>query len=274
MRHVAVKIAYLGEGFHGSQRQPVGSGLRTVESEILTKVHLVDKVPPDETDLRFASRTDAGVNSMGNVISFFTEFKDDYLLLKALNSVSEGVYYLSVADVPDWFNPRLDAKRSYRYSCPSERIDLDAFTRAAKVFEGHHDFKRFAKVGGQRRSTVMAIDSIEVRTNGDLIETDFVADYFLWHMIRRIMAAVIQVGKHLSDLDDVLSKLDGNDGTFGLAKPEGLTLLDVWYEGVTFRPPEKCPYPRRLSYDLYRDSLNRAFHEDLRDRYPRFFQSF
>lgn len=269
MRRVAVKVAYLGEGFHGSQRQPEGSGLRTVESEILEKVHLVDKVPPEQTDLRFASRTDAGVSALGNVISFFTEFKDDALLLRALNSVSNGVYYLSVAHVPDWFNPRANAKRSYRYSCPADRMDIDAFARAAKSFEGHHDFKRFAKVEEYYRSTVMTIDSVDVRVRDGLIETDFVADYFLWNMIRRIMAAVMQVGRHMSDLDDVLAKLDGDDGTFGLAKPEGLTLLDVWYEDVEFVAPDECPYEKKISYDLYRDALDRTFHETIRDRYPR-----
>ena len=267
MRRVAVKIAYLGETFHGSQRQPEDLNLRTVESEILEKIHIVDKVPPEDADLKFASRTDAGVNALGNVVTFRTEFRDSFLLLRALNAVSNDVYYLSVAEVPDSFNPRMAAKRSYRYDCPAARIDLEKFAEAAKAFEGHHDFKRFAKVEGGCRATVMTIDSVDVRRKGDIIETNFVAEYFLWNMIRRIMAAVIQVGKGMSTLDDVLAKLDGDDGTFGRAIPEGLTLLDVSYEGISFESPEECPYREGLDYDIYRDSINSAFHAALRSRY-------
>mgnify|MGYP000510815070 FL=1 len=45
MRRVAVKIAYLGDGFNGSQIQPPETGLRTVAGEILDKLILVDHVP-------------------------------------------------------------------------------------------------------------------------------------------------------------------------------------------------------------------------------------
>lgn len=267
MKRVAVKVAYLGENFHGSQRQPESRGLRTVESEMLDKILLVDKVSPGQVDLRFASRTDAGVSALGNVVCFHTEFEDNDLLLRALNSVSDGVYYRAWAEVPEWFNPRMAAKRSYRYTCPSHRIDFERFAEAAKIFEGHHDFKRFAKVEEKYRNTVMAIDSVETRMGDGVIETDFVADYFLWNMIRRIMAAVMQVGKGTTTVDDVLSKLDGDDGTFGLAKPGGLTLLDVSYGDVAFSHPIRCPYEKSIRQDTYRDALDSAFHGALRSYY-------
>lgn len=263
MRRVAVKIAYLGEGFSGSQIQPPSSGLRTVAGEILDKLLLVDHVPEERIDLRFASRTDAGVSALGNVVAFYTEFKDLGLLMRALNAVSRGVYYTGYAEIPDTFNPRMALKRYYRYAVPSRGIDLALFTEAAKLFEGHHDFRRFAR-NETGRSTVMAIDSVEVAERDGLIITDFCADYFLWNMIRRIMAAVIQVGKRMSSLDDVKGKLAGEDGTFGLAKPRGLTLLDITYPDITFERPERCPYEKNLRHDLYTDALRSEFHRSLR----------
>lgn len=262
MRRVAVKIAYLGEGFSGSQIQPPERGLRTVQGEVLANLLRVDHVPEDRIDLRFASRTDAGVSALGNVIVFYTEFSDDYTLLKAVNSVSDGVFYLSTADVDDSFNPRVAAKRMYRYTCPSYGIDLERFTEAAKLFEGHHDFRRFAK-NETGRSTVMVIDSVDVSTDGPTISVDFCADFYLWNMIRRIMAAVIQVGKGMTDCDDVKRKLAGEDGTFGLAKPVGLTLTDVTYDDIVFERPESCPYERNLRQALYLDSLRSDFHKSL-----------
>ena len=265
MRRVAVKIAYLGDGFNGSQIQPSETGLRTVAGEILDKLILVDHVPEDRIDLRFSSRTDSGVSALGNVVAFYTEFKDLGLLLQALNSVSRGVYYTGVAEISDTFNPRMADKRYYRYVTPSKNIDLARLTEAAKIFEGHHDFKRFAK-NETGRSTVMAIDSVEVRTGDGVIITDFCANYFLWNMIRRIMAAVIQVGNGMSSLDDVKEVLAGKDATFGLAKPCGLTLLNVTYPDLEFWRPETCPYTKRIDSDLYVDAMRLDFHRSL--NYP------
>jgi len=262
MRRVAVKIAYLGEDFFGSQIQPISRNLRTVQSEILKKVLLVDKVSEKDIDVKFSSRTDAGVSALGNVVCFHTEFKDLFLLLKALNSVSRGVYYKSAVEVPETFNPRIADKRYYRYTCPDHGIDLERFKEAAKLFEGHHDFMYFAK-NETGRSTVLCIDSVKVRHKKNIIMTDFCADYFLWNMIRRIMAAVIQVGKGMTNCEDLKRKLAGEDGTFGLAKPTGLTLLDVTYPNLKFPEPRECPYEKNLRQDLYLDSMRLAFHKSL-----------
>ncbi len=262
MRRVAVKIAYMGNEFNGSQIQPAETNLRTVAGEVLKNLALVDHVPPEEVDLRFASRTDAGVSALGNVITFYTEFKDLGLLLRAASSISHGVYYRSVAEIDDQFNPRIAWKRYYRYSLPDYNIDLDLFTEATKLFEGHHDFKRFAK-NETGKSTIMSIDRIEIKHTEGMITTDFCADYFLWNQIRRIMAAVIQVGKGMSTLDDVKAKLAGEDGTFGIAKPDGLTLLDVTYTDIEFQSPPYCPYEKRLRQEFYHDSLRQMFHKSL-----------
>lgn len=262
MRRVAVKIAYLGDEFNGSQIQPSETNLRTVAGEILQNLALVDHVPPEKTELKFASRTDAGVSALGNVITFYTEFKDLGLLLRAVNSISHGVYYTGITEVSDSFNPRMAEKRFYRYITPDHRIDIEKFKEAAHLFEGHHDYKRFAK-NETGKSTVMVIDYVKVSHENGMIITDFRADYFLWNMIRRIMAAIIQVGKGMSSLDDVKAKLAGEDGTFGIAKPDGLTLLDVTYPDLEFWKPDFCPYEKRIRQDLYIDSLKLLFHKSL-----------
>ena len=109
----------------------------------------------------------------------------------------------------------------------------------------------------------MAIDYVRVTAEDGLIHTDFCADFYLWNMIRRIMAAVIEVGKHMTDCEDIKRKLAGEDGTFGLAKPAGLTLTDVTYDDVTFPKPEGCPYEKNLRRDLYLDGLRHSFHKFL-----------
>src|SRR5205823_12867234 len=73
----AVKVAYDGAKFHGSQAQPA---LRTVHSEV---AQALAKLGTDEPRLRWAGRTDAGVSARGNVAAFETEF-DRGRLLQAL----------------------------------------------------------------------------------------------------------------------------------------------------------------------------------------------
>ena len=77
------------------------------------------------------------------------------------------------------------------------------------------------------------------------------------------MAAIIQVGKGMSSLDDVKAKLAGEDGTFGIAKPEGLTLLDVTYPDLEFWKPDFCPFEKRIRQDLYYDTVRTLFHKSL-----------
>ena len=67
MTDLAVRIAYRGEGFSGSQIQP---GLVTVEGTLLASIERVTGLPPDDIDLKLASRTDKGVNATGNVAAF------------------------------------------------------------------------------------------------------------------------------------------------------------------------------------------------------------
>ena len=67
----------------------------------------------------------------------------------------------------------------------------------------------------------------------------------------------------MSSMDDVKAKLAGEDGTFGIAKPDGLTLLDVTYPDLEFKRPDIPPYEKRLRRDLYLDSVRRMFHKSL-----------
>ena len=81
-RRVAVKIAYSGKDFSGSQVQP---GQVTVMGEVARVLVLTGDGRDEEWfDLKCSSRTDVGVNALGNVIVFNTFFDDDAVMLKAL----------------------------------------------------------------------------------------------------------------------------------------------------------------------------------------------
>ncbi|MCL1979258.1 MAG: tRNA pseudouridine(38-40) synthase TruA [Methanomassiliicoccaceae archaeon] len=258
MIRAAVKIAYLGEPFYGSQIQP---GHRTVEGDILSDLRTIMKISDEDIDLRLASRTDRGVNSLGNVAVFYSSIDDPGILLKALNAVSKDVFYRSVATVGEDFNPRFADIRRYRYLVRSEGMDVQAMRNCADMFVGKHDFTRFCKP--DERSANLALDSVEVHEEGDLVVLDFSARYYLWNMIRRMVAAIMSVGRGDSTISDVRDALNGKDLSFGLARADALTLIDVFYKDVEFATPLTGMFDGKIGEELFKDRLRSMFFASL-----------
>jgi tRNA pseudouridine38-40 synthase len=258
MMRVAAKIAYLGENFSGSQIQP---GFRTVGGEVLSCLSMIMKMPDEEIDLKLASRTDRGVNSLGNVAVFNSSISDPDILLKALNAVSKDVFFRNIAFVDEDFNPRFADARKYRYVLPAEGLDIAAMTDCVKLFSGEHDFIRFCKPNG--KPTTLKLDAVDLLKEDDLIIMDFSARYFLWNMIRRIVAAVISVGRGDSMISDVKDALDGKDITFGIARPEALTLVDVYYKNIDFFVPSADMFDKKIEEEMFRDRLRGMFFASL-----------
>ncbi len=231
----AVKLAYDGRDFMGSQRQP---GERTMEDDTILGLKKIGAIRSVETSrFRTASRTDRGVSALGNVVAFNTDFREDPLL-RALNAASPRVYYYAVASVPLTFSPRIAKARWYRYLLPDEGLDHGLVVACAKEFEGRHDYRRFCKVDG--RSTIKRIDSIEISAMEEYIIIDIRGREFLRNMVRRMVAAIEEVGNHHVDIKEVEDALAGKDISFGLAPPENLTLMDIEYD-VTFRSAIPIP---------------------------------
>jgi len=256
-RRTAVKIAYSGDMFAGSQVQP---GLRTAEGDVLSDIIKVGGASADEIDMKFAGRTDKGVNALGNVVVFNTDIDDNFILLKALNAVSKSVFYRSAANVNDAFNPRHAKERIYRYVLPANGIDFESAVKCASVFEGKHDFIHFCKTSD--KGTVINMRSVKVARSGDALDIEFRSEYFLWNMIRRIVAAISAVGHGHSSLDDVEKALNGKPVSFGLARPDALTLIDIIYDGIEFTAPQNM-FNGRAEEELFKLSLKRNFFNSL-----------
>lgn len=237
-----------------------------MESEIinaLLKIGAIESVSASR--LRFASRTDRGVSAMGNVAAFDTDFHRE-ALLRAVNSAVEDVYVYGLAEVPRTFTPRRAQGRWYRYIMSSEGLDMEKVVECSRLFEGKHDFHRFCKPEG--RSTIKTLQSVSAMALGDSVVIDLKAREFLRNMVRRLVASMIKVGEGKVSLDDVSVALDGcgpREVSFGLAAPEGLTLMDIDY-GFTF-DMECPPTMRRRAEESRRDALARLlFTDTLLDR--------
>jgi tRNA pseudouridine38-40 synthase len=240
----AVKLAYEGKDFLGFQRQP---RTRTVEDEVIAALVEIEAITDVESSrFKGASRTDAGVSALGNVVAFDTEFRKDRLL-HALNAVSKGVYFFGIAEVPEGFTPRRASQRWYRYFLPSRGLDTGLVIESANLFLGKHDFKCFCKV--DERSTVKVIQSIQVFPLGDFLIIDIKAREFLRSMVRRMVAAMDAVGRGKASLDEVHDALDGKECHFGMANAENLCLMDVIYP---FEFELSCPSPLKKNLETKR----------------------
>ncbi|MCL2712004.1 MAG: tRNA pseudouridine(38-40) synthase TruA [Methanomassiliicoccaceae archaeon] len=258
MRRVAVKIAYLGGKFKGSQIQPK---MRTVEGDVVSDLKKLSYADENDIDMKCASRTDKGVNALGNVIVFNTIFDNDAVLLKALNAVSEDIFYIAAASVNNGFNPRHATERIYRYTLPRDGIDIDLATKCASLFVGEHDFAMFCKA--DERPTKMRMRSVEIKDAFDNLTIEFKAEYFLWNMIRRIVAAISSVGHGNASLDDVKKALNGSRISFGIARSDALTLVDVIYDHIEFTAAGQETLEQRKKEELFSLSLRKNFFDSL-----------
>jgi tRNA pseudouridine38-40 synthase len=229
-----------------------------VESETIEALRTIGAIESASgSRFRFASRTDRGVSALGNVAAFDTAFSRK-ALLRAVNSAADDVFFYGVAEAPPAFSPRRARGRWYRYILPVKGLDADVVAECGHAFEGRHDFRRFCKPDG--RSTVKTLESVSVlETNGMLI-IDLRAREFLRNMVRRMVASMVKVGGSKATLGEVCSALEGRDITFGLAPPEGLTLMDIEYP---FDFTIECPPTMSRRAEEYRlDAFSRLTFAD------------
>jgi tRNA pseudouridine38-40 synthase len=250
---IAVKLAYDGRKYHGYARQP---HLKTVEGEILDALINNNYFSTlQEGKLRSASRTDKGVSALCNIITFTTDKKIDSLL-QDLSDHSPSLIAYGLTRVDEGFNPRYAHLRHYRYYLPLEGLNMDEMLSTAALFTGTHDFTNFARIESMK-NPVRTIENILFTANSSLLSIDFFAQTFLWHQIRRIIAALVKVNQEKCTMMELKDALD-NPSTkidFGLAPAEPLVLQQLWYKVAFEHDPDKVRAVNQLEHRLIR-SLN------------------
>lgn len=249
MKRTALKIGYIGTNFHGFQRQP---DLRTVEEELiyhLRKLNYIDDLK--QSRFRIAGRTDAGVHSLGNVISFQSE--KEVRVNEINNSLPDDIQILAKAPVRFGFKPRYAKIRQYRYLLFRNDLDVNKLKEVAEVFKGTHNFTNFTK--RFQKTTTRTIEDIKITTPTlndyhkkefpnlhDPIQPIFVDVYgesFLWNMIRKMMRVFIDIclGKmEMKDVEGLLNpKANEKRANIKVTEPEYLILMNIEYDGIKFK---------------------------------------
>lgn len=228
---IALKIGYDGTKFHGFAVQP---DVRTIEGDLIKNLQKITGMTDGhKLEFQYASRTDRGVSAAGNVIALTTEIPMKKLVY-SLQDTLEDIWITGMTPVNNEFNPRYASMRGYRYFLPAGKCDLDKMRQAAQLFIGKHDYTNYCKL--EDKSPLTTITSIQITPHGSFYLIDMTAHYFLWHQVRRIVAALEKVGKHEVDLPDIHASLatPHHPCSFGNAAPEYLVLLDVIYPDIVF----------------------------------------
>lgn len=244
MARYQIKIAYDGTAFYGFQRQ---AHTRTVQYVI---EQALKQLGWQGESLLAAGRTDAGVHASGQVIAFdLTWPHAPEILLRALNAnLPTDVAALAIAPAPVDFHPRYAAQsRSYEYRIffsetrhplreryawrvhPSAQVDLLHQTAAA--LQGTHDFAAFGSPMKPGSSTIRHIFSARWSPCQDEWIFAVTGNAFLYRMVRRMVAAQIQVAQGFITLEQFLQALHhpGTQPLQGLAPAHGLCLTQVTY---------------------------------------------
>jgi tRNA pseudouridine38-40 synthase len=260
---VALKIAYIGSNYHGSQVQPQ---VPTIEGELFKALKELEIIKdPRSANFISSGRTDAGVHAMGQVVAFNTDVPN-LAIPRVINSKLPGtIWAWAHSLVPDNFDPRRHAvSRSYRYIMCGEQYDISKIRSASKLLIGTHDFSNFCTTEAGR-ATVRTVERIDVRVSGNLTRIDVEANSFLWNMVRKIVTALMMVGSGVRDEEWLEQMLDPDSYEEGLesAHAYGLVFMDIKYpipiewieDGYAIRRAHERVHDHLVRYRVMADVL-------------------
>ena len=240
-------VEYDGNNYSGWQVQKNTS--QTIQQKLENALTRINK---KRVRITGAGRTDAGVHAAGQTANFFLDVDiPAHKIPIALNSeLPADIICKKAEKVDEDFHSRFDARgKKYRYRILNsnfnsvfvrnfvynvyKKLDIEIMQRAAKVFEGSHDFAAFCAAGSSAESTVREIYSLDLYAadNGE-IWIDVIGNGFLYNMIRILAGTLIETGlgkRTLSELEFILQSCDRNNAGF-TAPAQGLTLIEVFYD--------------------------------------------
>jgi tRNA pseudouridine38-40 synthase len=241
---VRLTLEYDGSNYSGWQIQDGQDSIQARIEDALARIF------GEKIRIRAAGRTDAGVHALGQVAAFRPPRAFDlHELSRALNAMlPPDIVVIEAMEASDDFDPRRDARsRLYEYrilnqSRPSafeyryawlirEPLDLAAMNDAAARFAGEHDFASFRTLGTPVKSTVRRVlSSFWSRQDAQLIYR-VEATSFLRHMVRTMVATMVEVGRGRLSADVVDDLLARRDRALAPASAPacGLFLLQVRY---------------------------------------------
>lgn len=245
MPRYRITIEYDGTPFVGWQQQAEGA---SVQGRLQDAIHAFSG---EQTSVRGAGRTDAGVHALGQVAHFdLARSWDPYRVAAAINFhlKPDPIAVLACSAAASDFDARFSAtSRRYLYRILARRappaldrnrvwwlphpLDAHAMQIAAQHLVGRHDFTTFRAAQCQAKSPVKTLDRLEVSEVGSEIRIVALARSFLHNQVRSMVGSLKLVGEGRWTPDMLAAALAAADRTRcgAVAPAAGLYLAEVGY---------------------------------------------
>ena len=245
MSRLGLIVEYDGTRYHGFQYQ---SNVKTIQEELERSI---TKLTGDQVRIKGAGRTDSGVHAKGQVVVFDMNASkvDTGSIVRGLNHyLPDDIAVVAGHLVPQEFDPRRNAvSRVYQYRVlnrltPSpltrrtslwiaRNLELKSMSLGASMFEGEHDFERFAGYHGRDVvTTTRKVLRSEIDKQGDEIIFNVEGDAFLTHQVRRMMGSLIDLGRGALTIGEFEKMINVKGRKIANAVgPQGLCLVEVKY---------------------------------------------
>jgi len=220
MFHYKVRISYKGTNYVGWQSQEAITekvDRPTVQTTIHQVLRKISKYK--ECSVSGASRTDKGVHAQSQLgkLSIPLDVEAKKLQMGMNDLLPKDIRILECEVCGEEFNPSKDSKlKEYHYYfCTSDienpvlsdfvahaknSLDIESMKKAAKLFEGEHDFFNFCSPSSQAFTTIRTVISCEILKadfnsfNQEIYYLKITGTGFLKHMVRLIVGALFGVG--------------------------------------------------------------------------------
>jgi tRNA pseudouridine38-40 synthase len=241
---VRLTLEYDGTAYFGWQQQ---AGQDSIQGRIEAALAQIFGSP---VRVHGSGRTDAGVHARGQVAAAtLPRAFDPADLRRALNALLPADIAVTAAEpARDDFDPRRDAtSRVYEYRVLNresrsalecryswlvrDRLDLAAMRSAARAFLGEHDFAAFRTLGSEEKTTTRRVIESGWHDHRDVLIYRVEATSFLRHMVRTMVAAMIDVGRGKIPPDRIATMITSRDRASAPAPAPacGLFLVEIRY---------------------------------------------
>lgn len=237
-----LEIAYRGTDFVGWQFQPNGIGVQQKVDEALCTILR------DDINCLGCGRTDAGVHASQFYLHFDTKVElPENFTLRMNQYLPDSIAVKRCLPVHENAHARFDATlRAYEYTLTFQKnpfatdlmvfrhfkdLDFELMQQACEIVKKYTDFPSFCKSNQGSKTTIVNIKECYWTEKGDTKTLFIAADRFLRGMVRLIVGAMIQIGKHkmtLAEFDEGIK--NKQRFKYALSAPaHGLFLIRVEY---------------------------------------------
>jgi len=246
MKNIALCLRYDGSRYHGWQVQKNDITVAQTMEEALAKVC------GERIKLTGCGRTDAGVHALSYCANFRSDTRIplDKLPLAINSRLPDDIAVLEAVEVDEGFNAIGSCiKKEYIYKIHNSNIrdpfmekrvcfypqhlDMELMQRAARAFEGTHDFRAVRSEGTQTKTTVRTVHWCRAEKEGDIITVSICANGFLYNMCRAMVGTMVYASYGKLIPEDIPMLLEKGDRrlTGPTMPPQGLYMNRLWYDG-------------------------------------------